>query len=978
MSEERFADLVSRSGEPSLLFFTGDVMSQRAFNGGVLRSFAAFRAGNDKNANKALRTRKLRVESLEARRLLSANACDVDALSRAALETTQCACSAFYVQEDVDVLDVEAAATMSEVLDQLLIEAGQDPENISEEFIFDLASDPESTYTIYLDFNGHTTTGTFWNTRYNDGYDIYTPPYDVDGNELSFSNAELRDMFEIWLRVCEDYKPFGVNVTTIEPTEDQIVRSDPDDCEYGIRAAIGGSAYDWYGSNAGGVSGVGAFGYEADVPAFIFVRQCRTSKYVGETVAHEVGHTLGLHHDGNSRTAYEYGANGWAPIMGSANLTISQWSRGEYLDANNFEDDLAIIAANGFGYRPDDHADDFESATALTLREGIVGEGIIERNTDVDYFSFELDAQIKTLTIGGFDGITNLYPRVALYDANNALIGTYAPDPGPIGKILSTRASVDLTGLAPGQYYVSVAGQGLEIDGTTIFVEYGSLGYYRVEGTNSSALTRLDAPEDLTASATKTEIAVAWTSAPNAERYQVAYQKVGESAWRSTIVDDCSCVLADLEPNASYAIAVTAIGDGASYGNSQAAVVNAKTLPAAPTKLAKPTALTLAVDGASIAATWAPVADATGYIVSYKKSNDASYKTISTKNASYTLAELEPNTTYDVRVKAKGDGVVRLNSDYCAPKSIATKNASVVKLQPPTNLRASVNGTNVALNWNSVADAAAYVVAYRVAGTSDEFVEQTRASNALTLTGLVANTRYEFKVMAKGNEVETEDSAYADVVEFATSAASKLRVPAGLTLSAAGATIDASWKAVDGGVSYLVAYRKAGDASFKTTTVATTNFTLKGLASETTYEVRVKAVGDKTHNANSDYCAVKTIATEIVPVKLAKATIASVEASETSLTVSWNKLANASSYLFAYRVAGSGSSFTTKTVSSTSYALTGLDPNKTYEVRVKGKGDGVRYLNGDYSVTKTVALTASANALLSELFADFDDLNFDA
>ena len=59
-----------------------------------------------------------------------------------------------------------------------------------------------------------------------------------------------------------------------------------------------------------------------------------------------VGHTLGLSHDGNSTATYFFGADGsqWAPIMGAGYYKpITPWSKGEYTDANNQQDDVATI-----------------------------------------------------------------------------------------------------------------------------------------------------------------------------------------------------------------------------------------------------------------------------------------------------------------------------------------------------------------------------------------------------------------------------------------------------------------------------------------------------------------------------------------------------------------------------------------------------------------------------------------------------------
>jgi hypothetical protein len=82
---------------------------------------------------------------------------------------------------------------------------------------FRLHSRPGALRKIYLDFNGHTTTGTLWNQNYTGGANIVTPPFDIDGNSSSFSTTELERIQYIWQRVVEDYSPFDVDVTTEDP-----------------------------------------------------------------------------------------------------------------------------------------------------------------------------------------------------------------------------------------------------------------------------------------------------------------------------------------------------------------------------------------------------------------------------------------------------------------------------------------------------------------------------------------------------------------------------------------------------------------------------------------------------------------------------------------------------------------------------------------------------------------------------------------
>lgn len=62
---------------------------------------------------------------------------------------------------------------------------------------FSLSSRPSTIRKIYLDFDGHITEGTDWNS--NKGISsIVTPAFDKDGNPSSWSADELSDIVAIW------------------------------------------------------------------------------------------------------------------------------------------------------------------------------------------------------------------------------------------------------------------------------------------------------------------------------------------------------------------------------------------------------------------------------------------------------------------------------------------------------------------------------------------------------------------------------------------------------------------------------------------------------------------------------------------------------------------------------------------------------------------------------------------------------------
>ena len=343
--------------------------------------------------------------------------------------------------------------------------------------IENLNSKPDSIFSIYLDFDGHVTANTNWNTIYNGGADIRTPRFTLDGNidKDSFSVAEKTAIYEIWLRVSEDYIPFDVNVTTVEPAMDSFLDGRAQ------RVVIGGSYSDWFGEATAGISWVGTFTSKSDNPNFVFSESLNGNvKNIAEVVSHETGHTLGLNHKGNSRISdrqeYFEGANGWAPIMGAPYYQeLTQWSKGEYDGANNTADELRIISTqNGFGYRDDDHADSFVGATLLDIAGGKGNQsGFIEKNTDVDFFLFESDGSPLNFFIGGLTGVTNLDVLVTVYSESLQPIDVYDP---------SDSLYVEFTfAEEAGRYYLSVEGTGLETDWPGIYSDYGSLGAYSIQ-----------------------------------------------------------------------------------------------------------------------------------------------------------------------------------------------------------------------------------------------------------------------------------------------------------------------------------------------------------------------------------------------------------------------------------------------------------------------------------------------------------------
>lgn len=349
---------------------------------------------------------------------------------------------------------------------------------------FRLHSLPGANLVIYLDFTGHTTDGTMWNTNITSGAAIISPAFDTDGNPAAFSDSERTAIQDIWRRVSEDYAPWDVDVTTEDPGEEAIRRTGENDTQWGVRCVIGGSSRQWLGGSAGGVAYVGTFGQTVDatdapndVPCFVFPTQLSNNpRYIGEAASHEIGHTLGLYHNGQT-TGVEYytGHADWAPIMGVGYYkTVTQWTKGDYPLSNNRQDQLAIIGSRIPCLTPATPSIEAISP-ALQNVDGneLQAGGIIASPGERHYF--RIVAGPGTLSINGLVSSPSPNLKLALTlmdDAGNNL-------GGGMGIGMGSNLTLPVAG---GVYYLVTDGTGT---GTAAkgYTDYGSLGRYQLTGT---------------------------------------------------------------------------------------------------------------------------------------------------------------------------------------------------------------------------------------------------------------------------------------------------------------------------------------------------------------------------------------------------------------------------------------------------------------------------------------------------------------
>lgn len=297
--------------------------------------------------------------------------------------------------------------------------------------------------------------------------------------------------------------------------------------------------------------------------------------------------------------------------------------------------------------------------------------------------------------------------------------------------------------------------------------------------------------------------------------------------------------------------------------------------------------------------------------------------------------------------------------------------AEISGSQPPgqvTGLSVGITtSSSVALTWQAPATGGAatgYTINYRVTSVGGSWTPQSSAGTSLTVNGLAAARQYDFEVIANN----TAGSGPPSTIVTGTTQVAATQPPGqvnGLTAgSPTPSTVDLSWSAPGSGGavdSYTVQYRNTGGAGWNTAAagVPGTSYQVTGLSALTQYDFQVfahNAAGDGPPSALAN--ATTTIAVPGPPTGLTAGT-----ATASTIPLSWTAPVSggaAASYLARWSPHSSNTWTQSSTISGTSFTVTGLTANTSYDFEVQAGN-----VAGNSAWTAPVTAATIGNYLLT-------------
>ncbi|MEZ0487226.1 fibronectin type III domain-containing protein [Fibrella aquatica] len=469
-------------------------------------------------------------------------------------------------------------------------------------------------------------------------------------------------------------------------------------------------------------------------------------------------------------------------------------------------------------------------------------------------------------------------------------------------EAIANGSLVDITGLTPGTAY--------EYRFQTT-CSPGSSPVYSATGTFTTSMTSLPTVS-LRADSTGIDVARLLISNNDQTAYRLQWRGVGTSSWFTTgLLTSTTYLLQNLTPGTTYEARLVQTS-----GNSTTVYSNTTQF-----SMDCPTFTTLTITSLSTQAAWLSwsLTKPMPVVVQWRVGGSASWNTVSVPAGVtiHSLTGLSPATSYEWRA-----------TPTCSAASGAF--TPVGTFRTPASCQAPVDGSTTDVNlssaklyWSAYSNPTQFTVRYRVVGTTNWTVRTGIISSPFTLTGLSANTTYDWAVadQCSGNTA----LMFSSPRRFTTQC-----LPAYYaTTQAVSTQARLTWS--EGGPDYVVRWRRSGASQWNQATTSAKSFTLSGLEPSTYYDWQVRSACTPEFSGFNW----TTFSTQCGDSFIYSQTARPVGTNAVSLTWTTNYgTADLNVYTVGWRVKGT-TNWTTRSGVVAPYMLTGLADNTTYEWQVR-------------------------------------------
>ncbi|MDO5308329.1 MAG: fibronectin type III domain-containing protein [Planctomycetia bacterium] len=298
--------------------------------------------------------------------------------------------------------------------------------------------------------------------------------------------------------------------------------------------------------------------------------------------------------------------------------------------------------------------------------------------------------------------------------------------------------------------------------------------------------------------------------------------------------------------------------------------------------------------------------------------------------------------------------------EYENSPSLAISRAIAARLEAPElTVKSEKTSTNaVTLNWNAVTHIRGYELQYKSSYDYGWTTISDIAKNATsyTITDLDPDTTYQFRVKVTGNNTTYNDSPYSDIVSETTVSSQLSSVTISGDLSV-GNAVAASITPEQATVTYQWYAATSPNATTWTKIAGATDASFAPTDARLNKYLKVVVTGTGVYQGQR----VEAISDNVVWTKLAPPTLTVDSVDDSSVTLNWNAVDHIRGYQIQY-MPTSGSSWSTISdiaKTATSYTVTDLNSNTSYQFRIMVTGNNTYYYDSDYSNAVSATTTSA-------------------